>query len=178
MLWCTLPYMGGDLGSNDPAIKLFRSQNRAIRVRAAKVLLNRWRDVPLNIILEILDDLHNHRLGAGAERILLKREDPELLDAMVSRLRSPAPFVREVACNVLGRKGGRKITGVLLAALADQSMMVRRAAGFALADISDPSSVPQLLERYVASANDDINVRTALECALDTMGADYTRHPD
>jgi HEAT repeat protein len=143
-----------------------------------KVLMHRWRDVPLNIILEILDDLHNHRLGAGVERILLKREDPELVDAMVNRLRSPAPFVREVACRVLGRKGGGKIIRLLLAALADQSMMVRRAAGFALADISDPSSVPQLLERYMASANDDINVRAALECALDTMGADYTKHPD
>ena len=134
----TLHYMGGDLGSNNPAIKLFRSQNRAIRIRAAKVLMHRWRDVPLNIILEILDDLHNRGLGAGVERILLKREDPELVDAMVSRLRSPAPFVRETACKVLGRKGGRKITGVRLAALVDQSVMVRRAAGLALADISDP----------------------------------------
>jgi hypothetical protein len=166
--------MGGDLGSNDPAIKLFRSQNRAIRVRAAKVLLNRWRDVPLNIILEILDDLYNQGLGAGVQSILLKREDPELVEAMLSRLQSPAPFVRETACTVLGQKGGRKVTGVLLAALGDQSMMVRRAAGIALAYVGDPSSIPQLLERYRASANDDINVRTALERALDEMGAAYT----
>lgn len=167
--------MGGDLGSHNPAIKLFRSQNQAIRVRAAKVLMHRH-DVPLNIILEILDDLHNQGLGAGVRKALLKREDPELVDAMLSRLRSPAPFVRETACKVLGRKAGRKITGALLAALVDQSMMVRRAAGFALADIRDPSSVPQLLEHYMV--NEDINVRAALECALDTMGADYTRHQD
>jgi hypothetical protein len=106
--------MGGNLGSNDPAIKLFRIQDWAIRVRAAKVLMHCWRDVPLNIILEILDDLHNPGLGADVGRILLKREDRELVDAMVSRLRSPAPFVRETACKVLGHKGGRKITGVLL----------------------------------------------------------------
>jgi hypothetical protein len=161
---------------NDPAIDLFRSQNQAIRVRAAKVLMD-CGDAPLSIILEILDDLHNHGLGAGVERILLVREDPELLDAMVGRLRSPAPFVREVACKVLGHKGDRKVTGALLAALTDQSMMVRRAAGFALANLSDPSSIPQLLESYRASANDDINVRAALECALDQMGADYAKHP-
>ncbi|HUI80685.1 MAG TPA: HEAT repeat domain-containing protein [Bryobacteraceae bacterium] len=130
----------------------------------------------MSIILEILDDLHNHGLGAGVQRILLSREDPELVDEMLSRLQSPAPFVREVACNVLGHKGGRKVTDALLAALVDQSMMVRRAAGFALANVSDPSSIPQLLEGYRASANDDINVRGALECALDQMGADYTEH--
>ncbi len=173
----TLPYMDGDPASNDSAIELFRSRDWAIRVRAAKVLLDRWRDVPLSIILEILDDFHNHGLGANVERILLRREDFELVDAMVNRLGSPAPFVREVACNVLGQKGGRRVTGVLLVALVDESMMVRRAAGFALANVGDPSSIPQLLERYGASANDDINVRAALECALNQMGADYTKHP-
>ena len=110
------------------------------------------------------------------ERILLKREDPELVDAMVSRLQSPAPFVRETACRVLGQKGGQKVTAVLLAALGDQSVMVRRAAGLALANVSDPSSIPQLLKRYRAAANDDINVRAALERALDEMGADYSEH--
>jgi HEAT repeats len=170
--------MGSDFGSNDPAIKLFRSQNRAIRIRAAKVLIHRWRDVPLTIILEILDDLHNHGLGAAVERILLKRKDPELVDAMVSRLQSPAPFVREVACTVLGHKGGRNVTDVLLSALDDPALMVRRAAGLALADIRDPSSIPRLLQCYRTSANDNINVRAAMECALDQMGAVYTKHGD
>jgi HEAT repeat protein len=54
--------------------------------------------------------------------------------------------------------------------------MVRRAAGLALADIRDPSSIPRLLQRYRTSANDNINVRAAMECALDEMGADYTKH--
>jgi HEAT repeat protein len=134
--------MDGRLASTELALKLFRSRNRAIRVRAAKVLISRGRDLPLSVILEILDELHNLGLGANVQRTLLEREDPELVDAMVSRLQSPAPFVREVACNVLGYKGGGKVTGVLLAALADQSMMVRRAAGFALANVSDPSPYP------------------------------------
>jgi HEAT repeat protein len=119
--------MHGDPASNDQMTKLFRSRNRAIRVRAAKVLMNCWRDVPLSIILEILDDAHNEGLGAGAERILLRREDPELVEAMVSRLRSAGPFVREFACKVLGHKGDRKVTGVLLAALQDQSLILRTA---------------------------------------------------
>lgn len=131
----------------------------------------------MSILLEILDDLHNHGLGAGVERILLRREDPELVDAMIGRLQLPAPFVREVACKVLGHKRGRRVTDALVAALVDQSMMVRRAAGFALANVKDPSSIPQLLERYRAAANDDINVRAALECALNQMGADFRRNP-
>jgi len=157
-------------------IKLFRSRNRAVRNRAAKLLMNRWRDVPLTIILEILDDAHAEGLGAGVERILLKREDPELVEAMLSRVRSRAPFVREVASRVLGHKGGREITGVLLTALEDPSLMVRRAAGFALSEVRDPSS--KLLEHYRASANDDINVRAAIECAFDQLNVDYAPLPE
>ena len=64
-------------------------------------------------------------MGAGAERILVRREDPELVEAMVSRLRSAAPFVREVAGKVFD-KGDRKVTGVLLAALEDRSLILKR----------------------------------------------------
>ena len=103
---------------------------------------------------------------------------PELVDAMVSRLQSPAPFVREVACTVPGRKGGRELTDVLLAALDDPSLMVCRAAGIALSYVRDPSSIPRLLARYRASANDDINVRVAMERALDELGAVYAKHGD
>lgn len=116
-----------------------------------------------------MDDLHNQGLGAGVERILLKRDDVELVLAMLHRLRSPAYFVREVACP--GRKGGRTVTDDLLAALADPSPMVRRAAGFALAEVKGPASVPRLLQRYNSSATEDINVRWAMECALDEMCA-------
>jgi len=76
--WCTLPYMAGNLGSNDPAIKLFRIQNWAIRVRAAKVLMHRWRDVPLNIILGILDDLYNPGLGADEGGFCSNEKIPNL----------------------------------------------------------------------------------------------------
>jgi HEAT repeat protein len=56
--------------------------------------------------------------------------------------------------------------------------MVRRAAGFALAEVKDPASIPRLLQRYNSSAKDDINVRWAMECALDAMGAAYTEHDE
>jgi HEAT repeat protein len=158
-------------------MRLFRSPNLAVRVRAAKVLMNHGSDLPLSIILEILDDLHGQRLGAGVERILLKRDDAELVRAMVDRLRSPAPFVRDVACKVLGHKGGCNVTDALVAALQDPSVMVRRAAALALAEVRDPTSVPRLLQRYKASAKDDINVRWAMERALDEMGAAYRKHP-
>src|SRR5947208_1536803 len=97
---------------------------------------------------------------------------------MVSRLRHRHRSFARWRASCLATKASRRVTGVLLAALADRSMMVRRAAGFARANVSDPSVIPQLLERYRPSANDEINVRAALECALDQMGADYTSIPD
>lgn len=56
-------------------------------------------------------------------------------------------------------------------------MMVRRAAGFGLAFLKDPNSIQALLQRYEAARNDNINVRWAIECALDELRVNYTRHP-
>jgi len=52
-------------------------------------------------------------------------------------------------------------------------MMVRRSAGFALAERRDPAAAAPLLQRYRESAHDDFNVRLALECALNALGVRF-----
>ena len=160
----------------DEWLRLFRSHNPTVRIRAAQGLLRHGASVPLPALLEILDELHDQGLGAAAERVLRPRRDPELVPEMVRRLRSPSQFVREVACGVLGGLGDRSATPHLVAALGDPALMVRRAAGFGLASLRDPDSGPALLRHYEGRA-EDVDVRMALECALQALGVDFRRRP-
>ena len=160
------------------ATQLFRSRNTEIRVRAARVLLERDSEIPLSLLLEVLDEFWDRGLGAKIERVLLTRHDPELLQEMITRLHSPGNFIRELACTVLGRIGDPAATEHLLQALHDPVMMVRRAAGFALAHLRDKSCAGELLRQYEIARDDDTAVRFALECALRELGVEYVRHPD
>ncbi len=157
-------------------IRLFRSDNDTVRFRAASLMLRRPTEIPLEVMLEILDDLHDRGLGVDTERVLLEIDNSELVPAMIARLSAPESFLRQVACTVLGRKGDSRDTPHLLAALDDPILRVRRAAGFALAALKDPSSKAALLDRYRRAKNDDINVRMAIECALDALDVTYSRH--
>lgn len=153
----------------DKWLTLYGSANIDIRIRAATALIARS-DVPLTILLDILDTLSHHGLGASTEKTLLKRTDVDLLSAMIARLDSPDHFVREVACNVLGRSGDSTATRHLLRMIDDPQMMVRRAAGFALSRLKDPSAIPELTRQFAARRNDDTNVVWALRTALETLG--------
>lgn len=150
-------------------LTLFHSTNVDIRVRSATALIARP-DVPLTVLLEILDTLSDHGLGASTEKALIKRTDVGLLGAMIARLDSPDPFIREVACNVLGRSGDSTATRHLLRMIDDPHIMVRRAAGFALSWLEDPSAIAELKRQFAARQNDDINVVWALETALKSLG--------
>lgn len=155
-------------------LRLFRSRNPTVRFRAAQGLLSRGDSVPLPVLLEILDELHDQGLGAATKRVLRTRRDPELLDEMIRRLRSTRQFIREVACEILGRLGNRSATPHLLAALDDPAEMVRRAAGWGLADLGDPACGLAVLQHYENEA-EYINVRWALEAALASAGVEFRR---
>ena len=62
----------------DEWLRLFRSANPTVRHRAAEGLLRRGDAVPLPVLLEILDELHDHGLGAATEWVLRTRREPEL----------------------------------------------------------------------------------------------------
>ena len=158
-------------------IKLYNSPNEAIRIRAGEGLLRRGSELSLKLLLGILDNLGDKGLGGKAEKLLLERTDPELTDEMIVRLQSEDVFIREVACGVLGKSGDRKATAHLVRTLSDPHIMVRRAAGFALAELKDPASVSGLMRQYKQSAKDDLNVRFALECALEELKVEFARHP-
>lgn len=159
-------------------LRLFESHRRDIQFRAARALLDRSDEVPLRVLTRILDDPSMEGLGAKVERALLRRTGPELRSAMVARLLTASdPFVREASATVLGHSGATTAAPHLLAALRDPHVMLRRAAAFALALLEDASSEPELTRVYSLSVDDDINVRMALECALDALGASYVKHP-
>jgi HEAT repeat protein len=160
----------------DEWLRLFRSHNPTVRIRAAQGWLRHGESAPLAVLFEILDELHDQGLGAQTERVLRTRRDAELVPEMIRRVRSPAPFIREVACGVLGGSGDTAATPHLLAALDDQALVVRRAAGFGLANLRDPTSGPALLRHY-QERNEETNVRMALECALEALGVDFQRRP-
>lgn len=150
---------------------LFRSETREIRVRAAAALLKR-EDTPLDVLLEILDHYSSDGLGANAERVLLSRNGIELFAPMIQRLTSPDSFIREVACNVLGKSKNWNATQQLLAMLDDPHTMVRRAAGFGLASLGDPIALKTLRRELHARQNDDVNVRWAIETAIQKLDPD------
>ena len=131
-------------------------------------------DVPLDLLIEIFDTLSWEGLGAKAEKALLERRDVEVVSKMIARLGSTDHFVREAACTVLGHFGDKTATPYLLRMIDDPNMMVRRAAGFGLAFLKDPASLPELKEHYERHRNDDANVVMALQCALQSLGEELS----
>ena len=154
-------------------LDFFESRNPVIRQSAAQVILDHGAAAPLAVFLEILDELHDKGLGAKAQRVLRERRDAELVSEMIARLGSSSWFVREVACEVLGELGDRAATPHLLAVLSNDSWrLVRRAAGWALANLADPTSGAAILAHY-EERTEDINVLMALELALRALGVAF-----
>lgn len=151
-------------------VRMYSSQNREVKLRTAYVLLQRAEESPLELLVEVLEEFCQDGLGANAEKALLKRRDAEVVSKMIALLESKDHFVREIACNVLGRFGDRRATPHLLRMIDDPYMMVRRAAGFSLAFLKDPLSLPELRNQCERHSQDDSNVIAALSCALQSLG--------
>src|SRR5213079_3369319 len=97
-------------------------------------------------------------------KALVKRKDKELAQAMIELLDSDDVWLREAGCRILGHTGDTDATKHLLRLLDDPHPMVRRAAGFGLAFLKDPSSLEQVRLQYQNHREDDTNVVWALEC--------------
>jgi HEAT repeat protein len=149
---------------------MYSSGNPEVKLRAARGLVQRGDETPLELLVDILETLSRDGLGAETERALSKRKDRELVARMIPLLESKDHFVREVACNVLGHSGDRAATPHLLRMIDDTHSMVRRAAGFALAFLKDPQSLPELKRQYARHRQDNPNVVAALRCALQSLG--------
>jgi len=152
----------------DKWLRLYRSHTAFIKVRAAYALVN-CSNTPLPILLDILDNLSQRGLGAATEKALLKRRDAAIVGEMLARLNSTEPFLREVACRVLGHTKNPAATSHLLRMIDDSHVMVRRAAGFALGELEDSSARPELERQLTVHENDDPNVLFALQSALRSL---------
>ena len=152
-------------------LQLYTSEDPAIRVRAGQGLLNRGDEIPLPVLLNILDNLCDQGLGAATEKVLKRRRDESLVQEMISRLSSPNHFIREVACEVLGSLGDPAATSHLLEMLNDPYLMVRRAAAFALGSLKDPASVSELKRQYLLQQG-DLNMQLAIGSALNELGVE------
>lgn len=153
-------------------LRKYESENRLIRIRSAVVLLDQPDRVPLNVLIDILVSLSYEGLGAKATRVLCQRKDEGLVPEMIKLLGSEDPWLREAACKILGNTGNKKGTEYLLRMFNDPHVMVRRAAGFALASLKDRSCLEQVRKLRELHDKDDINVRIALDCVLQKLGDD------
>lgn len=150
-------------------LRLYRSNDAAVRTRAAGGLLRLGNEVPLQVVLSILDNLSDKGLGAAVERALKLRRDETLAAEMISRLNSSNQFIRQIACEVLGALGDRTATDHLLGILSDPYLMVRRAAAFALGSLDNPTSISELKKQYILQKGDP-NMELAIGLALKKLG--------
>lgn len=154
----------------DDWVRLYSSDNRTIRLRAAKGLLERYNEAPLSVLIDILTHHSHEGLGQKAMKSLSNRTDDRLVPEMIELLRSDDPWLREAACKILGHTGNTVATQHLLAMFDDPHVMVRQAAGFGLASLKDQSSLEDVRSRLERHKADDINVVWAIQCALKSLG--------
>ena len=150
----------------DEWLKLYASGNPTVKLRAARALLRRPQESPLETLLDILDRLAHDGLGAAVWRALGDRRDPELLDEMVARLATPDSLVRALACHVLGRTGKPQAAAHLARMIDDAELSVRQSAISALATLDDPAAIAVLERRLSESTDDDETTVKAMEQAL------------
>lgn len=146
--------------SKDKWLSLFNSSNLDIRIRAARNLLIYHKNMSMNVLLEILDELHYKGLGADTERLILERRDPNLRLEMLKRVSSSSPFVREVACKYLKVCKNKDDLPILLSSLQDENNMVRLCAISAIREINEPSCAEELFTSYklfIENETDDLN---------------------
>lgn len=67
-------------------IRMYSSTNRDVRLRAANGLLARSKDIPLDLLIDILLDCSHEGLGSKTEKGLLNRSDPGIGSANDSAL--------------------------------------------------------------------------------------------
>ena len=153
-----------EMNTVDQWLKLYASEDSSVKIHAAKGLLKRGDELPLPVLLDILDKGVGG-FGGETEKVLRRRRDKELGSEMMSRLESPNQFIREIACAVLGSLGERSATKHLLKMLNDPYLMVRRAAALALGELKDPASESELRRQYSLQKR-DLNMELALGSAL------------
>jgi HEAT repeat protein len=113
-------------------------------------------------IIQLLKTPHKDTVDAiqTKERILAEAPITELLAAVQA---SPTPLIRQIVCDLLGRRADARAVPVLIDALHDADAGVRGSAADSLAKIGDPSAGEALMEQYF---KEDDDIRQLLAIAL------------
>jgi len=148
-------------------LSLYESDNRPIRVRAARGLLRyHGRDVPLSTLVDILDHLCGEGLGAATERVLVDHPNDAVVDVLIE---TAANLVRPLhprgRCRVVPEHPRPDVSQALVAALDDADWWIRTAA-FALAHLRDPTTLKAVQARAGLAINREPNVAMGFSAAV------------
>ncbi len=147
--------------------RLFKSNNSKIKQRAADNLLRyHVQELPFNYLLDILD---NHYWPNDVLDTILERQDPELFDAMVSRLNSKH---KETAVRMLRQNIDANTALLVYPLLDDPDFHVRLEAANTLMCLKDLDAIQELKKQYLLRLDNDVNIRMRLEWARSNLHVD------
>ena len=126
-------------------VSFARSDKDAIRVRAAKALVQNHDTSPLTL-LEILDSTLNIDVVAGVVRRLSEFPDRDLVSEVLARLNHERATVRKAACDVLSAIGDSSTIDPLLGFLSDPNEDVRVAVARAIRSVGNREVLPKIPE--------------------------------
>jgi len=153
-------------------IASYHSARPAVKAKALELILRETDRRLTPILLNAFREVGGHKVIVLA---MIRVADPDLIPPMIAFLAHPEPWRRAGACDVLGALRDPAATVPLLQRLKDPHPWTQAAAARALAHSKDPRSAEPLLERYLASRGEDLNVKWALEDALEALGVEYQR---
>ncbi len=125
--------------------RLLRSDKYAIRLRAAKALIEQT-DTPSSTLLEILDSYSDTDVAPDLVRRLAERREPDLVSAIIARLNDEQATVRKAACEVLSAIGDSSTIAPILDRISDPYEPVRTAAARAVRSLGDRAVLPTIPE--------------------------------
>lgn len=143
-------------------LRLYKSSNPIVRQRAINGLLPHLDQVPLPVLLELLDDPVVPEARGSVGSSLYGRRDETLAEEMRSRLDADDTEVRRISCRILGALGCTETIPELVRLLSDVDSNVRHAAAFALVELTGPNDF-EGLATSVPDAEADL-LRWARRC--------------
>lgn len=135
-------------------LRLLSSSNPDHRKRAVDGLLPHLEQVPLPVLLELLDHPTSPKVRGAVASALPRCRDEMLAAEMYGRLAADDLQVRDVACRVLGELGDPAALTALLPLLCDAESSVRGAAAFSVAKLADAGACRELITQLPEEASE------------------------
>jgi HEAT repeat protein len=144
----------------------YNSSNPEVQRRALRQIVKFTDSRFTTILLDALGKYCNQGFGADIVKALVRNNDSLAVEPLIAYLQNPDRWIRQMACEALGKLKDKRATVPLVICLDDPDQLMRWQAALALGSIKDPRALPAFLRRYTQYPEDDINVTFALESAL------------